>query len=502
MNRLNPDIIFKHSSLSRDLAGASIRGGISTMTSQGMQIVLQMTGTIILARLLTPADYGLIGMVTVVVNFAQMFKDAGLSVATVQKDKISHEQISTLFWVNVFISVVLGGCVLVGSPLVAKFYGKPELAAVTAVLSISFIASGLGVQHGALLLRHMRFGNLAFIQIMSQMMTLSVTIILALLGMRYWALVGGALTTAFCTVTLTFYFCPWIPGRIQKRSGVRDMLKFGGHITGFEFINYFSRNFDNILIGRFIGADALGFYSKAYYLFMLPITQIRTPINNVALPVLRTLKEEPGRYAQYYQRILDILSSITIPLTFYCIIEAEFIIELILGSQWSAVVPVFRILAIAGVIQPIAGTRGLILLSLGFSRKYLNWGVFNSALIVIAFIIGLPYGIKGVATAYTAANYIILVPSLFYCFHGTPITVSLFFKTVALPFLTSCLVAVVIVLVKSIIIHDLIFFHFWIIAIFFIAYVALSSLRQSVRHTIYLIVKNIIFYIKDRSCVS
>ena len=238
MKILSSSILFDSTNLSSDLAGKSVRGGMATMGSQGVCFVLQMASTMVLARLLTPADFGLIAMVTVVVNFATMFKDAGLSMATVQKDKISHEQISTLFWINVLISVVLGLCVLAGSPLVAKFYGKPELTAVTAILSLSFILSGLSIQHATLLRRHMRFGNLAIVQIVSQVITLAVTILLALNGWRYWALVGGSLATALSTVVLTFIFCPWIPGRMQKGTGVRNMLKFGGHLTGFNFINY------------------------------------------------------------------------------------------------------------------------------------------------------------------------------------------------------------------------------------------------------------------------
>lgn len=483
MKRLNPDIIFKSVHLSSDLAGKAVRGGISTMTAQGVRFILQVAGTMVLARLLTPADYGLIAMVTVVVNFAQMFKDAGLSMATVQKKKISHEQISTLFWINVLISVVLGVCVLVGSPLVTVFYGKPELTAVTAVLSISFIISGLSIQHAALLRRHMCFGNLAIVQIAAQIITLAVTILLALYGWRYWALVCGSLTTAFSTVLLTFFFCPWVPGRIRKGTGVRGMLKFGGHLTGFNFINYFARNADNILIGRFIGADSLGLYDKAYGLFMMPISQIRVPMTNVAMPALSTLRGQPKRYRKYYQRIVDIMATLTMPLTMYCVLEADFLIRLILGSQWLGAVPVFRLLAIAGMIQPIAGTRGLVLLSSGYSQRYLYWGIFNAVLCIISFILGLPYGIEGVATAYALANYLILIPSLFYCFYETPVTVSLFLKTLLPPLVAGGVASLLVLLLKQIWTADSILIHGLCLGLFILVYGGLSLCRQSIRET-------------------
>ncbi len=453
------------------------------MGSQGVRFILQMVSTMVLARLLTPADYGLIGMVSVVVNFAVMFKDAGLSTATVQKDKISHEQISTLFWINVFISVMLGLCVLVGSPLVAWFYGKPELTAVTAALSLSFILSGMSIQHAALLRRHMRFGSLAVVQIASQVITLTVTILLALCGWRYWALVGGSLTTALSTVALTLFFCPWVPGRMQKRSGVRDMLKFGGHLTGFNFINYFSRNADNILIGRFIGADALGLYAKAYQIFLMPISQIRGPLTQVATPVLSSLKDQPERYVKYYQRLLDVMASLTMPLTVYCTLESQFLIQLLLGSKWLGVVPVFRILAIAGVVQAIAGTRGLVLISQGFTKRYFYLGLFFAIVCISSFIVGLPYGIKGVALSYTIANYLLLIPSLFYCFSRTPVTVSLFFQTLLPPLVTSGVAGFAVLLSKYAWPSDSLMAHGLYLGLFGLSYVALSFCRQSIRYT-------------------
>jgi len=422
-----------------------------------------------------------------------MFKDAGLSMATVQKDKITHEQISTLFWINVLISVVLGLCVLIGSPLVAMFYGRPELTAVTAALSISFILSGLSIQHAALLRRHMRFGSLAIVQIASQIITLPVIILLALYGWHYWALVGGTLTTALSTVALTFFFCPWLPGRMQKGTGVRDMLKFGGHLTGFNFINYFSRNADNILIGRFIGADALGLYDKAYKLFMMPISQIRVPLNQVAMPVLSSLKNQPERYVKYYQRLVDILASLTIPLTIYCSLEADFLIRLLLGPQWVGAVSVFRILAIAGLVQAIASTRGLVLISHGFSQRYFYLGFFHAVLCIVSFVVGIPYGIEGIALSYTIANYIFLIPSLFYCYSETPVTVFLFFRTLVLPLVIGGVAGGVVLLLKYIWPSELITVHGLYIVLFGFLYVGLSFCRQSVRETWDMFLKGALF---------
>ncbi|MBN1126167.1 MAG: oligosaccharide flippase family protein [Sedimentisphaerales bacterium] len=476
-------MLFQSGHLSRDLARKSVRGGMTTIGSQGVQFVLRIAGTAVLARLLTPADYGLIGMVMVVVNFATMFKDAGLSMATVQKKDITHEQISTLFWLNILISVVLCLCVLACSPLVAWFYGKPELTTVTVALSFSFILSGLTIQHEALQRRHMRFGTLAGIRIASQVITMIVTIGLALFGWRYWALVGGTLAHAFAGSLLTFLFCPWVPGRMQKGTGVREMLKFGGYLTGFNSINYFARNADNVLIGKFIGAEALGFYSRAYTLFMMPISQIRGPINQVALPVLSSLRNEPERYVKYYQYILDIMATLTFPMMVYCAIEADFLIRLLLGPQWLGAVPVFRILATVGLIQSIATTWGFVVISCGYVKRYFFWGTINAIICVLSFILGIPYGINGVAGFYAIANYIMLFPTLWICFSGTPVSVSLFCKTILAPFCVSILATGCIMLSKYFCESDTLGVHGLHLIIFGISYVIVSWVRPSCRDT-------------------
>lgn len=424
------------------------------MTSQGIQFALRIGSTAVLARLLTPSDYGLVGMVTVVVNFAAMFKDAGLSMATVQKEKITHEQISTLFWLNVLISALLALCVLAGSPLVAWFYDKPELTAVTATLSLSFILSGLTIQHQALQRRHMRFGTLASIQIASQVITLVVTIGLAMLGWRYWALVGGTLAHALAGSLLTFCFCPWIPGRMQRGTGVREMLKFGGNVTGFNFINYFSRNADNILIGRFIGADALGLYSRAYNLFLMPISQIRGPINDVSVPALCAIRNDHERYRNYYRKIIFIIAALNMPLVGFMLVFADNIILLMLGSQWHGAVGVFQVLAAVGFVQAAAQAgRGLPLMSMGFSRRYFHFGVVQSIVTVLGIVIGLHWGIVGVAAGY-GISFCLLIPfTLNWCLKGSPVTIWNWLSAMYCPTLATLVMVPFMIWIKSLYLH-------------------------------------------------
>lgn len=451
------------------------------MTSQGIQFFLSVLGTMILARLLTPDDYGLVGMVGAVSGFAAMFKNAGLSMATIQSEQITPAQISNLFWINLLISLVLGLGLMVLSPLIAVFYTRAELIGITLVLSLTFIVSGLTIQHQALLYRHMRFGALASIVIASQIIGLGVSIVLAWLGWRYWALVSASLVSTALGTFLTYYFCPWVPQWIQRGSGTIRMLTFGGHLTVTNVANYLASNMDSVLIGRFIGADALGLYSRAYQLFMTPITYIRAPIVNTALPGLSSLRNQPERYVNYYRGALGSLAAITIPLSLYCVVEADFLIRTLLGERWLDAVPVFRILAIAAVIYPLNGMQPLILMSVGLSARTMWWGLFNALICICAFAIGIPFGIQGVAICFAIATYIIGIASSLYCFHGTPVSLFQFVATVIPPFLISLLAIVGLIGVKSLGLGDSIASHLGGLIAFCGIYIGVSLFRKTTR---------------------
>jgi PST family polysaccharide transporter len=361
----------------------------------------------------------------------------GLSMATIQKAEINHSQVSTLFWINVAVSLVLTLILAVVAPVISWFYGEPRLTWITLALAGTFIFSGLTVQHQALLRRQMRFSVLAVIEIVSMCIGIIAAIVLAWYGAGYWALVGLSSATALSYVALVWVFCGWRPGLPVRRAGVRSMIAFGGHLTGFGIVNYFARNFDNILLGRFYGADVLGLYSRAYNIMMLPITQVREPLNAVAIPALSHIQNEPVRYKKYYIKLVALLAFITMPLMVFLFVCADEVIGLLLGSKWSGAADIFKILCIAAFIQPVATTWGLVLVSLGQSKRYFKWGIVNSVVILISFILGLPWGAIGVAAAYTIVSYALLPPTLWYCFRQTPISITDFFSAIMRPMIAS-----------------------------------------------------------------
>jgi PST family polysaccharide transporter len=442
----NLDHHFRTDHLKNNLKDRSVRGGAITVTAQACKFVLQTGATIVLARLLTPQDYGLVGMVTAVTGLINLFKDLGLSQATVQKAEINHSQVSTLFWVNVVVSFFLAVMTAALAPAVARFYGEPRLTWIMVVLSSGYIFSGLNVQHAALLNRQMRYGTLVITDIIARLASIIIAIVLACFGARYWALISMTLTGAIINTAGDWLMCGWFPGPPSWDSSVRSMLAFGRNLTGFQAINYFSRNFDNVLIGRYWGPQQLGLYVKAYQLLLLPLTQINSPIQRVAIPTLSRLVDSPDRYRQVYLRIEEKLTILTIPVVVFLIATSDWLILLLLGPQWSDASRIFAWLSFVALTQPVSYTTGWIFISQGRTSEMFKWGIIAGSITIASFIIGLPWGAEGVAAAYSIAGLCIRTPLLFwYVGRIGPVRTSDFYHTAA-PALCASLCALLVLL--------------------------------------------------------
>ncbi|MGK2907150.1 MAG: lipopolysaccharide biosynthesis protein [Desulfuromonadales bacterium] len=433
--------IFDTSHLQDDLKKKSLRSGAVTLTSQGLQFVIQLGSTMILARILSPADYGINGMAVAITGFAAIFSNLGLSTATIQRAEINHEQVSSLFWINSAIGLLLTLLVAAISPLAAWFYKTPEMFEVMLSLSIIFAITGLTVQHSALLTRQMRFYTLAKIHVLSMLAGILVAIFAGFQGFGYWALVFNTLTNVAFNTLGCWLACRWVPGMPKRGVGVGTMIKFGADLVSFDVVNYFARNLDNILIGRFLGAATLGLYSKAYQLLMMPITNLRSPITSVAMPALSRLQTEPEKYRDYYLKCVSLLAFVSMPLVAFMFVCSDQLITLLLGSQWLGASVLFKILAVAAFIQPVSGTAGMVLISTGQSRLYLKLGLVSSVFICLSFVLGLPWGAKGVATGYAIINYVLLVPVLFYTFKNTAVNIKDFLSAIIKPLIASIAMA-------------------------------------------------------------
>lgn len=412
---------FQTDHLLGDLKGRSVRGGALTIGSQGAQFVLQLASTAILARLLTPADFGLIAMVATVTAFAALFKDLGLAQASVQRERLTHEQVSTLFWINVLASAAIGALVACSAPLVAWIYGEPRLVMVTIVLGGVFVFGGIAAQHTALLRRQMRFGPLALIDVAALALGIVAAVALAWAGASYWALVAMMGVQSLATAAGVWIASGWIPGRMQRGSGVMPMIRFGGHLTGFNVLNYFTRNFDNVLIGAFRGAAELGMYSKAYGLLMMPIRQMNAPVTAVAIPALSRLQQKPAEYRRYFLRAVGLLAFAGVPVVVFSAAAATEIVAILFGPGWEQVATIFRCLAPAALAGVLNVVPGWLCTSLGNTQRQLRWAIIAAPITVAGFVIGLNWGTVGVATAFSTTWCALLLWFIWYAGRGTPV---------------------------------------------------------------------------------
>jgi len=407
-----------------DLREASVQGGAITMAAQALRFFMQMGCTMVMARLLSPRDFGLVAMATSFTGFLATFKDMGLSTATVQSRRITHPQLSSLFWINACIGLLLAALTGAVGPLLAWFYGRPQLIAISLVLGSVFLFNGLTIQGEALLKRRMRFGTLAALDLAALGAGILVAVLSAWLGIGFWALVIFSLVPAVCLACGTTIAARWRPSLPTRRSEIRHLLRFGGRMTGFNIVNYFARNLDNVLIGKFCGAHALGLYSRAYSLLMLPVLRINAPATSVALPVLSRLQDDAEKYASYYYRGLSFLVFFSMPAVAFLFLCADQVILVVLGEQWMDSVKIFRALGPAALVGTFNVASGWAYVSLGHVRRQFHAVIVRSVFIVAAFAVGITWGALGVAVAYSAAVCLAQGPYLMVCFRNTPLNLA------------------------------------------------------------------------------
>jgi O-antigen/teichoic acid export membrane protein len=425
----------------KDLKQKTIRGGLAKAIAQGTNFALRLGSVMILARLLDPKDFGLVGMVTAVIGIFNVFKDFGLSAAAVQRKTVTEEQSSALFWINLLVGATLGLVTLALAPVVVKFYREPRLFGLTAVLATGFLFNAAGVQHAALLERQMRFTALAVIDIVSLVTSTMVGIGMAMHGYGYWALVATTLVTS-CVYTIGMWLVTaWIPGRPSKGADIRSMLRFGGTVTLSGLVMYIASNLEKVLLGRFWGVEAIGLYGRAYQLINIPTDNLNSTVGGVAFAALSRLQDQPNRLKSYFLKGYSLVLSLTVPITFACALFASDMIAVFLGPKWKDAVPIFRLLAPTTLAFAIVNPLGWLLSSLGMVGRGLKIVLVLAPIMVGGYVLGLPYGPKGVAMGYSAVMIVCIIPLITWAVRGTVISLRDILLTVSRPLLSGAVAA-------------------------------------------------------------
>lgn len=409
-------------SVMKDLKHKVIRGGLAKACAQGASFALRMGSLMVMARLLSPKDFGLVGMVTAFTGVLNLFRDFGLSSATVQRGHVTENQISTLFWINILVGVILGLSLAGMAPFVATFYHEPRLFWVSIILATSFIFNGAGVQHTALLERQMRFTALATIDVISLVVSTVIGIGMAIAGFGYWSLVTAAVSLPFVTTVCLWLASGWIPGRPSSRDEVHSLLRFGGAFTLINLIVYVGYNLEKVLLGRFWGAAALGLYGRAYQLINLPTDNLNSAFWGVAFSGLSRVRNEPDRFKSYFLKGYSLVLALTVPITIAAALFAHDLILVLLGPKWTDVIQLFRLLAPTIFVFALINPLAWLTFSLGMVGRNLKLVLVMAPLVIAGYVIGLPYGPTGVAIGYSTLMTLWVVPHIAWCVHGTVIS--------------------------------------------------------------------------------
>ncbi|MEQ6896516.1 lipopolysaccharide biosynthesis protein [Microbacterium sp. KR10-403] len=405
---------------SSSLAHSAARGALFTFVAQAAKILLQLLSVVVLSRMLTPHDYGLLAIVLVVVGIGELFRDFGLTSASIQAPVLTDGQRDNLFWVNTGIGLILAVTMFFLAGPIEILTGEAQIAGVIRALAALFLLNGLATQHRANLSRDLKFRSLAVIDITAAGIALLVAIIAAFLGANYWALVAQQLTSSVIILAGVTIAGHWFPRRYSRQYSIRELLNFGWNIVATNLLVYAGSQIDTILVGLKFGTTSLGLYNRAYQLVMTPLGQVRSPMKGVALPVLSRVQQDRGRFDSYVTSAQLMLGySLGIPLALVTALAGP-IVKIMLGPRWLAAAPILSLFSIAGLLTTIAFVGYWVYLSRGLGRSLFFYTIVTTAIKILCIIIGSFFGVVGVAIGFVIAPALSWPLSLFWLSRVTP----------------------------------------------------------------------------------
>ena len=389
-------------------AGGDLRslviGGIAwkALGQVGIQIT-RLLVALTLARILAPTEYGLAGMALVFSSFILIFSDLSLGQAIVQRRSLSEVDKATAFWVSVGAGLAFTALGIAMSGAVAAFFGEAELQPMIAALSLCFLVSSIGTTQSALLVRDMAFRGLEIREIAATAAGAATAITVALSGGGAWAIIAQQLMVTVVSTILVWLYSPWRPSARFSRHSLRRYAGFSANMFGTNTITQLRSTTDNVLIGRFLGASSLGLYGLAYNVILVPFNRIAVPIAQVLYPALSRVQDDPAVMADYWRRSIRLLGAIAIPAQIGLVIVAPDFVAAALGSDWSDAVPIIQLLALVGLLQTLQFLNPMVMQALDRTSLLLAWTCLSYAAAVTAFVVGLQWGIMGVAAAFAVS---------------------------------------------------------------------------------------------------
>lgn len=378
----------------------TIRGLLWGGINNGVQQVLNLVFGIFLARMLTPADYGMVGMLSVFTVLATALQESGFTAALVNKRNIEHRDYNAVFWFSIGMSIGLYVILCLCAPIIANFYHKPELIPLARYAFLGFIFSGIGTVHSAWLFKNLKVKQRAKAQVAALVISGCIGLIMAWNGCSYWGIATQNIVYTSTVTLFYWYFAPWRPTIDIDFSPLKEMFGFSSRLLVTNMFSHVNYNLFSIILGRYYPTRDVGYYDQAYKwssiggLFILGIT------NSVAQPVLAEVSHNKERQQRVFRKLMTFTIALSFPIMLSIGCMADQLVTFFLTDKWAETAPLLRLLCISGIFVPITNLYQQLLISQGRSDLYM-WGVLTEGiLILICLILTSSYGIKSMLTAY------------------------------------------------------------------------------------------------------
>jgi O-antigen/teichoic acid export membrane protein len=335
--------------------------------------------------------------------------DLGLGAALIQRPTITEDDRSTVFWTTIMIGF---GLMLFGDALawpMALLFHQPRVTALLIVASTGFFIGSFGMTQAALMERAMRFRALAIRSFVATVGASAAAIAVAAMGGGAWALVANGIALAALMVVVLWFGCQWRPRLLYSRASLKDLGGYGANVTGAAVLSFLKGNTDNILVGRYLGTSALGLYGLAYNVILVPGFRILEPLYNVLFAGFSRIQHDRERVKRLWLRASQGVTGLMAPMMLGLIVVTPDFVDVVLGKRWHDGIPVIRILAVVPLAYSFGFVPGTLMMALNRTRLRLYFGVLDTALAIGAFVLGLQWGIVGVAACFTA----VIVPQSF-----------------------------------------------------------------------------------------
>lgn len=361
--------------------------------------VLSIVFTIVLARLLTPEDYGLIGMLSIFIAISDVFIQSGFGQALIQKSNCTEDDYSTAFYFNVVVSVAIYLTLFFAAPLIANFFHEPQLVQLTRVLSLNFVLGAFNIVQQAKLAKAMNFKPLAIITLICTLVSGIVGITMAYLGFGFWALVSQTLVATLLRVFTFPLFTRWHPSFLFNKDSFRHLWDFGSKILVTGIFEVIMRNLSNILIGRYYDKEQVGYFSKGRDFADIPSTMMSSVLSTVLFPLLSEIHEDEARHLEAFKRVTFYTILFTFPVMIMMALLAKPLVIILFTENWAPCIPMLQAFLLARAFLPLNVINAQMLQSKGDTKLYMNTYFIAGPLTIIAIIASIPFGVLAMAWA-------------------------------------------------------------------------------------------------------